>query len=146
MRFDDAIVTCAATQRPLVLFMMDMDGLKKINDAHGHQTGAHTIATVGRRLGALILAARGACSRFGGDEFSAFVPRMSRDEALALGERLRLAVAEEPITRENVTVQPTISIGFARFPEHGSSAMQLMRAADEALYRAKAAGRNRVCE
>jgi diguanylate cyclase (GGDEF)-like protein len=122
--------------------MMDMDGLKKINDTHGHLVGAHSIATVGRRLGEIVHAANGVVSRFGGDEFSAFVPNADREQTIRLAEQMRAVVGGEPITRETVTVNPTISIGYAVFPDDGQLVEELTRQADEALYRAKAAGRN----
>jgi diguanylate cyclase (GGDEF)-like protein len=143
-RFADALRAGAPRQRPLAVYMMDLDGLKKINDRHGHLLGAHSIATTGRRLGAIIGPARGVVSRFGGDEFSAFVPDAGRDQALALGERMRAAIAGEPITLGATTVNPTISIGVAVYPEDGALVEALTRQADEALYRAKAAGRNCV--
>jgi two-component system cell cycle response regulator len=143
-RFHDALAECARSRRPLAVFMMDMDGLKKINDSFGHLLGAHTIATVGRRLGALVQAQGGVVSRFGGDEFSAFVPGLDRARSLDFGERMRAAVADEAIARGTVLAQPTISIGLAVFPDDGPVAEALTRQADEALYRAKAAGRNRV--
>lgn len=145
-RFQDALVACARRNQPLAVFMMDMDGLKKMNDTHGHFVGANAIATVGRRLGGIVQAANGVVSRFGGDEFSAFVPGLDREQALLLGERMRAAVAGEPITRGDVSVNPSISIGLAVYPHAGTLAEQLTRQADEALYRAKAAGRNRVSE
>jgi diguanylate cyclase (GGDEF)-like protein len=145
-RFLETLLVCGRRQRPLACYMMDMDGLKRINDTHGHLVGAHAIATVGRRLGELVQRAGGVVSRFGGDEFSAYVPDVDRDRALALGETMRAAVADAPITRGDVTVQPTISIGLASFPADGQLLEQLTRKADEALYRAKAAGRNRVSE
>lgn len=143
-RLFDALEWCARRGQPLGLFMMDMDGLKKMNDTHGHLVGAHSIATVGRRLGAIVQAAGGTVSRFGGDEFSAFVPRFDRAACLQLGERLRACVADEPIQHGQACVQPTLSIGVAIFPEDGAVAEALTRHADAALYRAKAAGRNRV--
>jgi diguanylate cyclase (GGDEF)-like protein len=143
-KFYEALTTCMRRSRPMTVFMMDMDGLKRINDNHGHLVGAHTIATVGRRLGVLIGRAAGVVSRFGGDEFSAYVPNADLEQALQLGEEMRAAVASEAIERGAVTVQPTISIGLAVFPVDGQLAEQLTRKADEALYRAKAAGRNRV--
>lgn len=145
-RFLDALLACGRRQRPLAVYMMDMDGLKRMNDTHGHLVGAHSIATVGRRLGEIVQRAGGVVSRFGGDEFSAFVPGLEREQALALGESMRAAVADQPIQRGAVTVQPTISIGLACFPADGLMVEQLTRKADEALYRAKAAGRNRVSE
>jgi len=130
----------------MAVYMMDMDGLKRMNDSHGHLVGANAIATVGRRLGAIIHEHKGVVSRFGGDEFSAFVPNADREQALAIGEQMRACVIGEPITREAVTVNPSISIGLALHPLHGVLMEQLTRHADEALYRAKAAGRNRVSE
>lgn len=145
-RLHDALRACARAGRPMGVFMMDMDGLKKINDSHGHLLGAHSIATVGRRLGVIVGGVGGAVSRFGGDEFSAFVPGLDRAAAAELGERMRRAVADEPVTLGSTVVKPTVSIGLATFPEQGDSAEALTRLADEALYRAKAAGRNRVCD
>ncbi len=146
VRFQDALMVCKRKSIPMAVFMMDMDGLKKINDSHGHFVGAHSIATVGRRLGALLQSKNGVVSRFGGDEFSAFVPDCSREQARAIGELMRAAVGDQPITREAITVNPTISIGMATLPEDGQLAEKLTRKADDALYRAKAAGRNRVSE
>lgn len=146
VRLHDALQACEYGHRPLAVFMMDMDGLKGLNDVHGHLVGAHSIATIGRRLDALLQKAGGTVSRFGGDEFSAFVPGLDRAATLDLAERMRSLVADEPIVRGSVSVNPTISIGVARFPDDGAVAEALTRRADEALYRAKAAGRNRVSE
>lgn len=143
-RLQESFQLCKRRGRPMAVYMMDMDGLKKMNDTHGHFVGAHSIATVGRRLGAIVRAAGGEVSRFGGDEFSAFVPDADGARAAELGERMRAAVAGEPITRGEITVNPTISIGFAVLPDDGQVAEELTRKADDALYRAKAAGRNRV--
>ncbi|MBL8755135.1 MAG: GGDEF domain-containing protein [Planctomycetes bacterium] len=145
-RFADALLACRRKNLPMAVYMMDMDGLKKMNDTHGHFVGANSIATVGRRLGALVADAGGVVSRFGGDEFSAFVPNVDRAAALAIGERMRAAVGDQPIVKDTITVNPTISIGCAVFPEDGQLAEELTRHADDALYRAKAAGRNRVSE
>jgi two-component system cell cycle response regulator len=140
----EAAQTAARRGQPLAVYMMDMDGLKKINDTHGHFVGAHAIATVGRRLGRIVGEAGGVVSRFGGDEFSAFVPGADKAAALALGERLRAAVGGEPIVGETATVRPTISVGLAVLPVDGNAVEQVTRHADEALYRAKAAGRDCV--
>lgn len=146
IRFQEALLACRRKNVPMAVFMMDMDGLKKINDTHGHFVGAHSIATVGRRLGAIVQDAGGVVSRFGGDEFSAFIPNADREQTLVLGERMRAAVADQPIARDTITVNPTISIGLALFPTDGELAEELTRKADDALYRAKDAGRNRVSE
>jgi two-component system, cell cycle response regulator len=142
-RFRRTLAACAAAGRSLAVLMMDMDGLKKINDAHGHHVGAQTIAQVGRLLGRL-LAPDGLVTRFGGDEFTAFAPDRDRDAAVELAETIRGALRAKPIDCGGVIVQPTISIGVAAFPEDGAGAEKPTRCADEALYRAKAAGRNVV--
>jgi two-component system cell cycle response regulator len=142
-RFRQALSACAAAPRPLAVLMMDMDGLKKINDTHGHHVGARTIAHVGRLLGGL-LSPDGLVTRFGGDEFTAFAPDRDLSAAVALGESIRAALRSSPVECDGVIVRPTISIGVAAFPEHGGRPEKLMRRADEALYRAKAAGRDVV--
>lgn len=146
MRCAEMLLLSKRKSQPMAVFMMDMDGLKKMNDTHGHFVGANSIATVGRRLGGIVQTSNGVVSRFGGDEFSAFVPNADKEQAFAIGEQMRKAVVEQPITRDQVTVNPTISIGFAVYPNDGELLEELTRKADDALYRAKAAGRNRVSE
>ncbi|HEX9637234.1 MAG TPA: GGDEF domain-containing protein [Acidobacteriota bacterium] len=141
--FHQALEQCGTGGQPLVAMMMDMDGLKRINDTHGHQIGAQTVATVGRLLGEKIQP-DGLVSRFGGDEFTAYSVGRDRSRGLELGEAIRLAIGSHRFEFEGVVVEPTISIGLAAFPEDGRTTQQLTRRADEALYRAKAAGRNCV--
>jgi diguanylate cyclase (GGDEF)-like protein len=145
-RCQEVLLLSKRKAQPMAVFMMDMDGLKKMNDTHGHFVGANSIATVGRRLGGIVQTSNGVVSRFGGDEFSAFVPNTDKEQAIAIGEQMRKAVADQPITRDQVTVNPTISIGFAVYPNDGDLLEELTRKADDALYRAKAAGRNRVSD
>lgn len=145
-RLQEQLATARRTRQPVAVYMMDMDGLKRMNDTHGHFVGAHAIATVGKRLGALLAPVGGVVSRFGGDEFSAFVPDAGRERARELGEQMRKVVVDAPIPGPTATVNPSISIGLAVWPDDGEVAEQVTRQADEALYRAKAAGRNCVCE
>lgn len=146
-RFDSMLEECLRTallaEQQLCLLMMDMDGLKSINDAHGHQMGAHTISVVGKRIGE-VLRGRGEACRFGGDEFCAYLPRMSEARARLVAEEIRLVVAEERFELGETTVTATISIGLAAAGPGRASPRSLLAAADEALYRAKAAGRNCV--
>jgi diguanylate cyclase (GGDEF)-like protein len=142
-RLRRALAACASAGRALAVLMMDMDGLKRINDTHGHHVGAHTIGEVGRRLGAL-LGSDGLVTRFGGDEFTAFAAGRDRAGALELGEVIRAALRATPIEHAGVVVRPTMSIGVAAFPQDGATPERLTRCADEALYRAKAAGRDVV--
>ncbi len=128
---------------PLAVLVMDMDGLKQINDGHGHHMGGFILAEVAGVL-RTVIGGRGEICRFGGDEFMSFLPAHDRAEGREVAERAREAVAGHPFTNEDVTLATTISIGVAAFPADGITADELFRAADRALYRAKAEGRNRV--
>lgn len=135
---------CAA---PLSLLAMDLDGIKSINDQHGHLFGAYTIAETGRLIGRLLSVhgpARAIACRFGGDEFVAALPNHTLEQAFQAAERIREAVSQHPYCYENVELRPAISIGVAQFPLHGSDSEALFRHADAALYRAKRNGKNRV--
>ena len=143
-RVQEELRRAMAESQPLAVFMMDLDGLKRLNDTHGHLVGERSIAVVGQRLGAIVQEVGGVVSRFGGDEFSACAPGMDEASARLLGERMRAAVADAPIVCDALSVRPTMSVGFACHPEAGSSVEALTRRADAALYRAKAAGRNCV--
>jgi diguanylate cyclase (GGDEF)-like protein len=142
---DEALRIARSTGTPLVVRMMDMDGLKRINDAHGHQHGAHTIATVGARIGAL-LGGRGEACRFGGDEFCAYLPGVDLQAALELADELRRIVEGGEYELEGVVVRATISIGVAAASPDRPSREMLVAAADRALYRAKGKGRNCVSD
>ncbi len=128
---------------PLSLLMMDMDGLKAINTAQGHQMGSYCVASAGKIVGE-VMASRGTASRFGGDEFIAFVRGLALDEAMEVGEEIRRRVEAFPFHSQGVRVPPTISIGVAELMDGVHSAQELVRLADQALYRAKRIGKNLV--
>jgi diguanylate cyclase (GGDEF)-like protein len=127
----------------LCILMMDMDGLKAINDTHGHRFGAYTIAAVGRLIGQAVQD-RGEASRFGGDEFVAYVTGLDKGEGVAFADALRQRIHAFEFCLEGIRLKPTISIGVSAFPADGGGVEPLMRKADEALYRAKDHGRNCV--
>jgi diguanylate cyclase (GGDEF)-like protein len=127
----------------LSVVVMDMDGVKGINDTHGHHMGAFVIGRAGRCIGRLV-EGRGFATRFGGDEFAAAFPGTSKEDAVALAEKLRQAVVAEVYEKDGVRVQPGLSCGVATVPGDGTDAESLFRAADQAMYRAKRAGKNRV--
>jgi two-component system, cell cycle response regulator len=131
------------TGRPLSLLMLDMDGLKAINTAHGHQMGAHTIAEVGKMIGGLV-GHHGESCRFGGDEFSVMLPGAPLSAAMMVGERIRKAVEAATFELGAGRSDPTISIGVATIGGSIGSVQELIAAADKALYRAKDKGRNTV--
>lgn len=134
----------AGVQRsPVSVLMMDMDGLKKVNDAHGHAMGAFVIAEVGKLLGE-ICRDKGQACRYGGDEFIAYLGNASKEEAVEFGRKICEAVRGHAFAREGVAVRVSISVGVASYPEDGKTLDAVVRAADEALYRAKDKGRDTV--
>ena len=133
--------------RPLSILMVDIDYFKNYNDFHGHQKGDEVL----RKIAELLrknLRAIDKVYRYGGEEFIVLLPEVDKEGALACAERLRRKVEQEPFEGEEQS-QPsgkiTISIGVASYPLDGDSIEKLIEAADSALYRAKALGRNRVC-
>ncbi len=131
------------SDRPLALLVMDLDGIKTINDSHGHLFGAYVIGESGKVIGKT-LGVRGVASRFGGDEFCAAVPNADAAAGAAIAEEIRLAIASHAYTREGIELHPGISIGVASYPDSATEQESLFQRADEALYRAKETGRNRV--
>jgi diguanylate cyclase (GGDEF)-like protein len=129
--------------RPFCVLMMDMDGLKEVNDRHGHQMGSYCISEAGKIIKRRV-EPNGFGARFGGDEFVAFLRNCEIDQATEVAELIRRDVETFDFRKDGVTVAPTLSIGVAELSREIGSAEQLMRLADDALYRAKKAGRNAV--
>ena len=129
---------------PFALLMMDLDAFKEINDRHGHLAGDRYLRALGPVLRASLRLADLAC-RYGGDEFCILLPETDAAGARAIAERIRTAVAELVADGEGAPVRTTASIGLAVHPLHdGGDLKGLLRAADQALYRAKRQGRDRV--
>lgn len=133
-----------ARKTPVALLVMDLDGVKAINDTHGHRFGEYVIARAGRRIGELV-APLGLACRFGGDEYLAALPGLDADAAHEVAERVVRAIGDATFEKDGVSLRPGISVGVAAFPDHATDAETLFQRADEALYRAKQGGRNRVC-
>ena len=148
-RFDQALEFALRTAKdgggPLAMLMMDMDGVKQINDTHGHLFGAHVIGETGRLI-ARVLGSNGRACRFGGDEFSAFMPAHDLTSAFAVAEQIRYAVETAGMEKDGIPLKPTISIGVACYPEVAGELWKLVSMADEALYRAKKRGKNCVAK
>jgi diguanylate cyclase (GGDEF)-like protein len=123
--------------RPFGVLLMDIDGLKRVNDSHGHQAGDRLLMQVAMALQRSIRSVDVA-ARLGGDEFCVLAPEQESAAARQLAERLATAVADEV----SVPADPPVglSIGVVSCPEHGEDAETLIDAADRAMYRAKAAG------
>jgi diguanylate cyclase (GGDEF)-like protein len=122
------------------LVMVDIDHFKQLNDTHGHQAGDEVLRNV---AAALTIECRDfdTPARYGGEEFAIVLPGCGPEEAVRIAERLRQAVATAPSV-----VAITASAGVATFPSHAGDADTLVRAADDALYQSKHAGRNRTTQ
>ncbi|MBV7540348.1 GGDEF domain-containing protein [Acidovorax sp. sic0104] len=129
--------------RNLALAVIDIDHFKAINDRHGHEVGDVALRHVAEHLRA---ACRGSdlAARHGGEEFVVLWDGLDAAAALTAGERLRALVAREPLHVGGASIAMTISMGVAAAGEGERSFSDLLRRADEALYIAKATGRNRV--
>ncbi len=126
------------------LLMLDLDGFKQINDHNGHLAGDHYLHEIAATIREQLRAADIPC-RYGGDEFCLLLPQTGMAGAQAIAERIRTAVASRAVELNDRALRTTVSIGLAVFPQHGTGDLpSLMRKADEALYRAKGAGRDRV--
>lgn len=126
------------------LLMIDIDGFKAINDRNGHLAGDQYLREIGTVIRDQLRGADIAC-RFGGDEFCLLLPNTGPRGAHAIAERIRAAVSSHVVAVDGLALRTTVSIGLAVFPEHDAGDLgALLRKADEALYRAKRAGRDRV--
>lgn len=125
---------------PCALVLLDVDHLKKINDAHGHPAGDRVIRAVAGALGELSRD-NDTAARLGGEEFALLLAGVENAKAVAAAERLRLAVAAQ--TLEGIGMV-TISLGVAACPAHARTERELFSLSDSALYRAKRGGRNRT--
>lgn len=130
--------------RPVSLALIDIDHFKRVNDTHGHVVGDQVL----RHVSDLVLRhARGIdfVARYGGEELAVIMLETDVPQARDVIERIARAVADLPLCEGGLTVPITFSAGIASSPGHGDEPAALLTMADLALYRAKNAGRNRIC-
>src|SRR3954451_17766087 len=130
------------SSRPLAIIVGDLDHFKHLNDRFGHAAGDLAL----RRFADIALQASrriDAVARIGGEEFALLLPDTEQHAAYLLAERLRRAVKEPTASRAGEAELPTVSFGVASFPTHAADAAALMHSADQALYAARAMGRDR---
>ena len=128
----------------LSVVVMDMDGVKAINDTHGHHMGAFVIGAAGHVIGKLV---EGGASRraSGATSSRPRLPGLGKEEAVRVAEEVRQAVVAHVYEKDGVRVHPGLSCGVATAPGDGAEGPDaLFQAADQAMYRAKRAGKNRV--
>jgi len=141
-RLEEYLSTASATHQVAVL-TLDLDGFMGVNDTYGHAVGDKALCEFARRL-SVIVRTDAFLARVGGDEFTIIMPTIdSLDDPTNLARRIAAAVAE-PFVFEHVTAEVGVGIGIAIAPDDGVHADEVVRRADRALYRAKAAGRSSV--
>lgn len=136
-------ISQAGPKTRFTLAMTDLDGLKKINDTHGHLMGSRVIQEMGAIMRSVLRRADRA-GLYGGDEAILLFTDTPLAEAMTVAEQLRKAIESCTLEHNAKQIRVTISQGLAEFPTHGKTMEQLIAAADGALYAAKGAGRNCV--
>ncbi|MGH8004343.1 MAG: GGDEF domain-containing protein [Limisphaerales bacterium] len=133
-------------RQPVSLIMIDIDYFKKTNDRFGHQAGNAALRGLVEVIQKCIRDTD-VLSRYGGEEFAVILPQTDKRDAFIIGERVRSMVAETPFGDfgEFPEMHITVSVGITTWPENGYAEHEIIRVADQALYRAKGSGRNHVC-
>ena len=139
------LAAAAPPETPVAALMLDIDHFKSINDRYGHAAGDDVLREVSSRL-KCVLRQQDVLARLGGEEFAVLLGGLTAPEIADIGERLRQAVAAEPVLTPGADIEVRISIGAAQ--RRGQEPLDaLMQRADQALYAAKSSGRNRlVCD
>ena len=141
VRADHARRQCAPA--PLALLALDVDLFKAINDNHGHAVGDIVLQQIAGRMAA-VLREQDLLARIGGEEFAALLPGLSGAEALETAERVRRAVCDHAVRCQGLRLQTSVSVGVALLEAGDDDIDGALARADEAMYRAKQAGRNCV--
>jgi diguanylate cyclase (GGDEF)-like protein/PAS domain S-box-containing protein len=131
------------TPRPTALILIDADHFKQVNDRHGHPGGDAALRQLGLLLSATFRQVD-VVARVGGEEFAVLLPSSTLEGAAAVAERLRRLVAAQPVCFDGASIALTVSAGVAASDGEQIDLDTLMKRADEALYAAKAGGRNRI--
>lgn len=131
--------------RPFSLVFVDIDSFKQINERYGHETGDFVLAQVASMMQELA-GESVSIARFGGDEFVLLFPEMEREQAFLRMEKIRATLEVKSFSLNGLSSPSgiTISAGIASFPHDGRTDLELLRKADQALYRAKQLGRNSI--
>lgn len=139
--FIERMATARANSSPLSLIFIDLDYFKKINDTFGHDKGDEALKVTARIIRS-VLRQDDVVARYGGEEFVALFFNMTSDNAFVAAESLRRII--EKLSSKTLGFRMTVSIGVANYPEDARTCGELIKTADQALYRAKSLGRNCV--
>jgi diguanylate cyclase (GGDEF)-like protein len=140
-RIAEEIERASRYQHAMSVIMFDIDHFKRLNDEFGHLLGDDVLRHVSNLFGQNIRKADVAC-RYGGEEFAIIVPETTGDDAFSVADKLRRVIAQTAFP--GVPRPVTVTAGVASYPANGTSRDELVKAADEALYAGKQAGRNTV--
>ncbi len=141
-----SIQQARAKDEPLSLAFLDIDNFKRLNDSLGHRAGDTIITAVANTIKTMT-ADHGMVYRYGGEEYTIILPATEREQAFLLIEQIRAEIARQSSLSDGestVNVGVTISGGIAAFPIDGQDENELLRKADQALYKAKQTGRNKI--
>ena len=143
--FEQMLHHAAETRQPISLLLIDLDHFKRVNDEHGHLAGDECLRALARSLSDCLAQEVAVCARFGGEEFVVVLPGVSALRVVDIAERVRRHISSLPVRYSGKEIVMTASIGVYTVPP-GSSATadEVLHQADDALYAAKNAGRNRV--
>ncbi len=148
-KLDDEVARAHRYRTALSVLLLDIDHFKRVNDTYGHDLGDRVLVRIGDYLKRSVRRSD-ILGRYGGEELLLILPQTGRHRALALAEKLRRGIEATEVlgpheTRDSIPLHCTVSIGVASFGTGVDTPERLLKSVDEALYRAKAEGRNRVC-
>jgi len=143
-RLEHAMAHARRSGTELALLYIDLDNFKTINDELGHAAGDHVLRTLAQRLKHVVREAD-TVARIGGDEFIVLIEGPADEDAIAAVAHKVLEVLSQPVPHAERDLACGASIGASRFPKDGATDIELIAAADQAMYRAKSEGRMRIC-
>ena len=135
---------CILSEKQFTFLMIDIDNFKMFNDTHGHLFGDSVICNVAGTLSAELNSKTHMVGRMGGEEFAVLLPDTPDDESETIAENMRKAIGNYALSNNDDVMNLSVSIGIAHRHQPGTTLLDLMKQADDALYLAKRAGRNQV--
>ena len=138
-----AISIAKRYNEPLAVIMIDLDFFKKVNDVYGHHTGDVVLSVFAKTVSEIIRN-EDIFGRIGGEEFSLVFPKVTKEKARLIAEKIRKTIANKELLPEHKQLRQTISVGLSVFTESDKSYIEIQKRADKALYEAKEKGRDQI--
>lgn len=142
-RLEEELIRAARRNTPLVFLMVDLDNFKQVNDAFGHLVGDLVLREVARLVQSSVREAD-LVGRYGGEEFGVVLPEADRALGIQIADRIRDTISRALIQAYDEKIRVTVSVGVSLCPEMALNGAQLIELADQAMYQAKARGRNQT--